>query len=82
VSLTINHHIVTVFVRRSKSEDEAETLSETKSIVFQYTFLEKVQNVHELKWHTQSSEIYRRVNGVYTVSVLIRITLCMVLYIM
>ena len=37
----------------------------------------KIINVFQIKWHTQSSEIYRRINGVYTVSVLITVTQCM-----
>jgi len=61
---------VTVFVRRSKLEDGAETHPERKSIVFNI-FLETFPNVYEFKWHTRKSEIYRTVNGVYTVSVLI-----------
>jgi len=32
---------VTVFVRRSKPEDGTETLPETNSIIFQYTFWKK-----------------------------------------
>jgi len=37
----INHHLVTVFIRRSKPEDGTETLPETNSIIFQYTFWKK-----------------------------------------